>query len=67
LSSRQRFCGGEQRHGGLMPVLGLAADDTHGLVEQDGDLRGLLALGLFVHLDAVVGCDLQPMVATAGH
>jgi hypothetical protein len=35
---------GDQRHGGIMTVLGLAADMPHRLVEQDGDLRGLLAL-----------------------
>jgi hypothetical protein len=51
---------GEQRHGGFMPVLGLAADVPDRLVQQDGDLRGLLALGFFVHLDAVGWFHLQP-------
>ena len=48
-----------QGDGGLVPVLGLAADQSYGFVDQDGDLVGLLALGLFIDLDAHIGRDLH--------
>ncbi len=45
-SSRQWLRGLHQHHGRLVPVLGLAADVAHRLVEQDGDLLRLLAARL---------------------
>ena len=48
-----------ERDGGLVPVLRLAADVAHRLVQQDGDLLRLLAAGARVDLDAVLRADLQ--------
>src|SRR5256885_9667776 len=42
-----------QDHGGLVPVLGLAADIAHGLVDQDGDLLVLALARLALDGDAV--------------
>ena len=44
----------------LMAVLGLAADVADRLVQQDGDLPALLALGPGIDLDARIRPDLQP-------
>lgn len=51
---------GEQGHGGLVPVFGLAADITHGLVDQNRDLIGLLAFGDTVGFNFVGGQNLLP-------
>jgi hypothetical protein len=71
--ARPRSWGGEKRwplrssrqcDRGLVAVLGLAADEADRLVEQDGDLLLLLALGGGVHGDAHIRRHLH---AHAGH
>ena len=42
-----------QRDGGLMPILRLPAHIAHGLVQQDGHLRLLVAGGARVNFHAV--------------
>jgi hypothetical protein len=50
----------DQRDRRLVPVLGLAADVAHGLVQQDGDALGLRGVGAAVHGDLVLRRHLQP-------
>ncbi len=45
----------DQHRGGLVAVFGLAGDIADGLVQQDGDLLGLLLAGGGVHLDTGLG------------
>ena len=48
-----------QRDGRFVAVLGLAAHQAQGLIDQDGDQVGLLALGLLVDLNAHIGQHLH--------
>ena len=48
-----------QGDGGLVAVFGLAAYQPQRLVDQDGDLIGLLALGRLVNLNAHIGQHLH--------
>ena len=48
-----------QRGGGLVAVLGLAADKAHGLVQQNGHALLLLAARGGGHFDLRIGRDLQ--------